>query len=72
MKDYMLSNTSASVCESRAFYEIAARIESLGKEWRDHLEIDVSMLDDSTPVIDYAHLVQQGEQQIEAVAMMRS
>ncbi|VDP59460.1 unnamed protein product, partial [Heligmosomoides polygyrus] len=60
MEDYLRSTASTAVAESRAFYDIAARIESFGKEWRDYLDIDVPLLSDSVPAIDYDHHERQG------------
>lgn len=54
MQDYLASGSSPAVVESRAFYEIAARTDSFGKEWTAYLDTDIPLLSDSTPIIDYA------------------
>ncbi|VDO67770.1 unnamed protein product [Heligmosomoides polygyrus] len=60
MEVYLRSSASNAVAESRPFYDIAARIESLGKEWRDY-GTDVPLVSDFTPVVDYDHREHQGE-----------
>ncbi|VDP08631.1 unnamed protein product [Heligmosomoides polygyrus] len=61
MEDFLRRGYSEAVAESHAFYDIAERITSFGKEWRYYLDIDIPLLSDIAIIVDYDYHERQGE-----------